>query len=482
MKRSRLLIVLLVAIFGFGFLFSLSACTPPPIYYGMTTCCIGTNGVSQIELKGVEYKFNIVDFPKIVDNSFPIPNSYVEVTYDYYNSTSNEITMPLYLVMGRTDYIIVDPSDYQFSSTSTQDLTLRCAYARDVVFDYDSNTASVEEFLKGVYDNKQHDNVYNADMPVYKYTYAVSDLSDEVSSMRIEEKNVSGTLFADKETYCYDDKYDDTYYVLRLDDTDTVTLYSLRNELTDIENNFQFCDESMNVVADGGKLINMDSSVMTFDDIAMTYHNNQNGLSESDWYNAVLSMCKSVLNVSVDTPSLRSLKFFDMDSCLTYMYQCNLVVPSQTDVSQTVRMPLYPTVDCFHHDEDVYIYNIDMSSLSQWRGTPEVSMYISTDGYYVQASHELTPTASGFKLERISTATKELSFTLSEVAGFDKDDNSSVGDVGTRLLIALLVVAITIALIPIITVSTVLGLDRAKRKKARKADGEITSTDTNTKE
>lgn len=482
MKRRKIFVMILVVVLCCGLLVGLTSCEPL-IWEGVPLYGVTTNGISQIELKSVEYQYNINDYPKLFDGEFLQTESYVVATYNYYNATSGDITMPLYLVTSKPEYQrreFNDIGSYTFTTTAEQEIVLRCALSYDTKsYYYSDSKTRLNNFLKCIYDEKQTDDVYNSNLLVYKYIFAFSDLAYKVDHIlfEINDEYENVKIFFDGEHDSNQDHIEYlngvTSYYAQIYDTNTITLYSVGKEFVGIEDTVKFSKANV-VVENGGKVTSVTKDVLTFDDLLMTHYDEESGLSAIDWYNAALS---EVIDQDFLTYP-RDLNFFDIRDSLSYMYQCNLVVPAQGEATLTVKMPLYPTVDGYSYDENVYEYVLDLSALSNWRGNPDVNVAIITDGYYVKSSLDLKETATGFELRKIDSSINNLSFTLSEVPDFDKDKDSSSYESDSEALAVFLIIISIIYLIPIITVSVVLGCDKAKRKKDKALKNDETTTTT----
>ena len=206
----------------------------------------------------------------------------------------------------------------------------------------------------------------------------------------------------------------------------------------------------------GGQITSVTREVLTFDDILMTYYNEESNVSEVDWYNAALSYVKRQ-----DLKHMHKLDYLDISEYLCYMYQCNLTFPAQSDTSLTVEMPLYPTINYGTYSADVYKYELNMSALSGWRGTPDINVTIASNGYYVDSSTELVQTASGYEIKQVESLLEKQWFTLSSISDYDKGIGSN-----TLILIITIVVVLILCATPIVIVALVIGLDNAKRKRS----------------
>ena len=145
------------------------------------------------------------------------------------------------------------------------------------------------------------------------------------------------------------------------------------------------------------------------------------------------------------------------------MYRYDLTVPAQTTVSQNVTVPLYPTVDGHSYDKDVYEYCLDTSHLVQWGGSPQINISVYSNGYYVKSNQEVDLTSWGFTLENTKPSNDCFTFTFCETADFNNSSNEmgrALGSVGLLVI----VICLFCALVPIVAVSIVLGLDKSKRK------------------
>lgn len=467
MRKRKALVFILIAVFYCNLLFAFSSCTPPPRYAGVPVYGVMVNGVGETEIKSVDCRLNIVDYPSRTD--FKTTNSYVEVAYDFYNGTPYNCTVPLYLVAGQPTYehvygfdIVANCNRYQFTTSAEHNIDLRCAYVDGAYCDEADNATQVEKLLKCLHDEKQTDDYYNNDLWVYKYTFTFDVFSDRASGIVLQV----GKEYKDVNVFLGNHSYNDytyfngaTKYYVYFHDSDSVTFYSVGTDIVGIEQNIKFCNNSNIAIKNGGQITSVTREVLTFDDILMTYYSEESNLSEADWYNAALSYVKRQ-----DLKYMRSLDYLDIAKCLCYAYQCNLTFPAQSDTFLTVEMPLYPTIDYGTYSADVYKYELDMSALSGWRGNPDIDVSIASNGYYVDSSAELTQTASGYEIKQVESLLEKQWFTLSPIPDYDKGIGSN-----TQMIIITVVVLLIVFAIPIVIVSLVLGLDHAKRKKKPKS-------------
>ncbi len=459
MKKRKAAVMLLIAVFCSVILLGLSSCESI-IYDGVNIVGAVTNGTSPIELNSVSYNFDICDYPyESSTGNFKDTASSVEINYSFYNPATYDITMPLYLLALKPSYYVYNQFDnlssYAFETDSDDNTVLRCVYKGDINLKYNNSAQNVTEFLKGVYDERQTDSNYN-DLNVYKYTYAVSDLPDSAKEVRITP-SASASFFVNRDDSQWSGDGNDYYF--EIGEYETVTIYIVSTiDTVLIENNVAFCDDSKNIVASVDDVTPISNEKISLDDLILSYYDAESNLSQTDWYNAVISYMKNY-----ELAGVKTLDYFDVSDSLFYMYRYDLTVPAQSTVSQNVTVPLYPTVDGHSYDKDVYEYCLDTSHLVQWSGNPKINISVYSNGYYVKSSKDVNLTSWGFTLENTKPSNDCFTFTFCETADFDNSSNEmgrALGSVGLLVI----VICLFCALVPIVAVSIVLGLDKSKRK------------------
>ena len=458
MKKRKAAVMLLIAVFCSVILLGLSSCESI-IYDGVNIVGAVTNGTGPIELNSVSYNFDICDYPyESSTGNFKDTASSVEINYSFYNPATYDITMPLYLLALKPSYYVYNQFDnlssYAFETDSDNSAVLRCVYKGDINLKYNNSAQNVAEFLKGVYDEKQTVSNYN-DLNVYKYTCTVSNLPDSVKDVRITPSD-SASFFVDRDEYKL---IDDDYYYFEIGDAETVTVYMASTADTILfERSIAFCDEYEGVISYAHDSTLGKYEEISLDDLIFSYYDAESILLQTDWYNAVISYMKNYEFAEVQT-----LDYFDVSKSLYYMYRYDLTVPAQTTVSQNVTVPLYPTVDGHSYDKDVYEYCLDTSHLVQWGGSPQINISVYSNGYYVKSNQEVELTSWGFTLENTKPSNDCFTFTFCETADFNNSSNEmgrALGSVGLLVI----VICLFCALVPIVAVSIVLGLDKSKRK------------------
>lgn len=472
MRKRKILALISIAVFCCGLLLGLASCEPLPIFTGVTVCGVTLNGISEVELNSVDFKFNIIDYPDTRAETVNV-NSFVLATYDMSNATSRDVVVPLYLLVESPRYeysdfdIVSSCKQYNFTTTAMQEILLRCVYNQ--VFNYydADNATKVADILKNLHDEKQVDSYYNDALPVYKYTYAIVNVSDKATSVRYTQtKGDDGMLFFENEIIRTNDSFMSSYiyYDIDIDDTDTLTFYSVGKEFNRID--------LFSVV--GGDVTYLSREQVSFDELAMSYYDEESDISKVDWYNAVFASINNIKPTNL--ANAYNINFFDMTGKLSYMYQCNLTVPAQSDVSLEVEMPLYPTINCDDYTVNVYEYVMNPSGLSNWRGTPDISVSVITEGYYVDSSLQLKQTSTGYDVLNVDSKMSDFFFTLSRTPNFES--STAASERTERRIVAILGIIVGLCyLVPIVTVSVVLGCDKAKRNRKKKAQvDDITTT------
>lgn len=163
-----------------------------------------------------------------------------------------------------------------------------------------------------------------------------------------------------------------------------------------------------------GQVELVSTETMNFRDFALANWNEQTGVSDSDWYNAVVSESKDSLKNSPDYPIVnldRYKKAFD--GYLMRWYEYEITLEAGERIVNTVTAPIYPSID-LRYEPDVFGYSYLLSPAKTWKSFGELEIVINTPFYISNSSIDgFAKTESGCTLRLDGLPEGELTFNLS---------------------------------------------------------------------
>ncbi len=159
-----------------------------------------------------------------------------------------------------------------------------------------------------------------------------------------------------------------------------------------------------------------ETEMMTFQDLALSEYNPTGTISESDWYNAIVTLFNEHSDHKFSFIQLAEMTTNDLLNISSqlmrwYVYELTLE-PGQTLVN-TVEAPIYPSIN--QQDEPtIYGYTYLLSPAQTWTEFGDLEIVINTP-YYLTAStlegFEKTQTGYSLSLDRLPES--DLIFSLS---------------------------------------------------------------------
>ena len=140
----------------------------------------------------------------------------------------------------------------------------------------------------------------------------------------------------------------------------------------------------------------------------------ESDISEIDWYNAVTDMLDWMheKNDCVGIIGSQETSMTPLESLLMRWYQYELVLQPGEEAVNTVRAPIYPTINGEHSDL-IYDYTYLLSPAKSWKSFGPLDIRINTSMYMLESSLEgWTHTDNGYTLSLDGLPDGELEFTL----------------------------------------------------------------------
>lgn len=429
-------------------------------------------GECPIAVSSETLTFRIPDLPLETMDGY---SSSVTAEYELYNPTSQDVTLTLFFPAGfrPTYYDIYRQYGAQltsadaFSVTWTQggvtqaaDISFRHTYSSSRSYDY-SDPGMVEQLPSDEYEES---GFYRRDMRVTRYSYKVKAPSDAAfyTFCFIYDCNLRKTqVFCESGiTGTTKDGRGVAYANLLAGETREVTFYAVGEQLTskDIQTKLCIGGGSDSDEATGGSVSVLTETTQSFSEFVEEFRPDDytefGGVSELDWYNAVVAM--------LTARESGTLFLSDELLLLDYlMLWCGytLTVPAGQTLVNTVTAPLYPGIEGTLLD---YTYQYMLSPALYWADYGNITIRVETPYYLTGSSLEFTQEDGVYVYTKDSLPMCDLSFTIREHLNtpvpYDPYD-----EISPTLTTALILLGVVVGIAAIIIVVAVCVQKRNRR-------------------
>ena len=447
--------------------FALCACTPADTD-GVEIVGVISKEKYSVEITKLGYKLNVSEFPSVSLEGFGDYDSYFTVDYEFYNSADSDCVMTLYSPAMLPQYAQREIfSAKQYSVKVNGEDT-------ETVYRYSLNRAgqgssNLLYCFGGLSDSKIRHDVYNGDCKVYKQTYTVNS-SAPYARAEFDVKYSDYIMFEKQTTSVNTLTDSQTITLTDLTDGDEITAYCVNKPYPDLHLSAKLIPtDSLDKPLQGEYSLSLtvgETEEITFDDLAMFYYDENGGVSQTDYYNAVIcSLGAYGLRHADGIEQLRVEK-----SDLVQWLQFQLSVPAKGKAACQVTGPLFPLITEGVSDRNRYEYCLTTSHYSKFATVERMNVDVVTiySAYDTAENRKFTVTENGYTA-RLDVAVGSVSLSL-----FDASKKESGASKGLRvfLIICLVIALLVLIAIPVVIVTVVLAIDRnARRKKTENSSG-----------
>lgn len=383
-----------------------------------------------IEVKSETLTLQIPEFPQTHYDTleeFLAYSGQVSAEYMFYNPTDSTVTVRLLFPFGATpDYGVLYDSTHGESlyNRDTDKFTITVdgkeveKSIRYSLTDY-NDPFDLSTDLPRLHDGFVQDDFYTPDLPVTRYTFSIRDVDTDTYS--------AATIAWDMDSY---DGATKIYWPdlsglhtqedgsLRItgwaDTANSLTLYTIGAPLETLpEWKFYQNGGVMDQEEIPGTAVLLTTETMTFQDFALSGWSESSGVSNTDWYNAVVEELRSD-----DFEASHDLVFLsryaqNFSGCLMRWYDYTMTLAPGETLTNLVTAPLYPSIQS-DYEPPIYEYTYLLSPAQTWSRFGDLQIHLQTPYALIESSLEgFQKDTEGYHLSLEGLPERELVVTLS---------------------------------------------------------------------
>ena len=308
-------------------------------------------------------------------DSFLSYSGKVSAEYTFYNPSDYSVTASLLFPFGYVptyapdDCYGKDVGKYQITVNGmAEESTLRHTLSdRYSQFDLDTD-------LTLLHDDYVADEFYAPDLPVTKYVFMPSGVDTETyeaadAGFDMVRDDLLRKVYYKNQTGLHTQQ-DGTLRVHSwVENDEPITIYVIGQDYEAFplwkfyQNGGVKDDEEI----DGVMTIETHEE-MTFFDLAMSEWDADSGISEIDWYNAVVSMLTNESDATGSNLHLSNYGSLDLRRSLMRWYEYDITLEPGERIVNTVTAPIYPSIN-EHYEPKLYSYTYLLSPAQTWQGS-----------------------------------------------------------------------------------------------------------------
>ncbi len=388
------------------------------------TGAIVTDEICPLEVQGEKLTFEVQEFPRNYYDTMEEFLAYtgrVTAEYTFYNPADYTVTATLVFPFGavpdygyfyddklETSSSGIDGDKYGITADGAEvEKRLRHTLAERY------EQFNLERDMALLHDGYVDDPFYTPDMTVTKYTYQVSGVDSEAypaataafllnadpARTRVLLMEQSGGKTLEEGVMA------DTW----AENGERYTVYCFGEPVGELE--WQMYENGACEKEIDGAVELVDTSAMTFKDLALADWTSESGVLEQDWYNAfVEDLNRSEWNCGVVSGSdIHD----DLSRVLMRWYEYEITVEPGERVVNTVTAPIYPAINT-NYDPSIYTYTYLLSPAQTWRDFRTLDIRVNTPYFITESRLEgFERGEGGYTLSLDGLPEGELVFVLS---------------------------------------------------------------------
>ena len=334
--------------------------------------------------------------------------------YTFHNPTNADVDMTLLLPFGIFPSYVEGDAQDKISAVSVDGKAAQCT----VRYTYSFAPFDADKAMARVLDEKKTDAFYRKDATVYEYRLVLSssqDTSEGYFKIKLRYNPQKTRVIFPIEGTRLRVIGGDMYAIAPLSSlrSESAVFYAVGEALAEVTPSIEGGAAENAMTAQLAK-------VMSFSEFAVQDWQENTGISQIDWYNAIVDMLneKKGLGGSVADFSMTTQSFLRW-------YEYGLKIPAGGHIVNRVKAPLYPTIEASKNPR--YEYSYLLSPAAKWADFRSLEIRIETPYYLTNGSLDFARSESEngkdfiYLYTRSSLPQGELSFVLTESDGVDGD-------------------------------------------------------------
>lgn len=437
--------------------------------YDSSGVLVASGEKSVLEVESEKLYFDVTSFPSY--NNEEDYKSTVTAEYHFLNPTQETVKTKMGFLAGSIPYYFNDMTKFApkvYKDETEIEVTTRHTYNGNGWSDKFAGR------LDNLSDDFYEDAFYNKDLAVTPYKFTYGSDTEEAKTEWEESNRMYVRYFADlaldkTKTRYISNSYSDSADIMFYNAAGEGYLYVLGEDNFDT---LSFSAESINYNGRREKLTEVPVTVekhepITLKDLLLKKHNEESGINEVDWFNAVMS---TMSLTSVSPITVNSLSYFNSaDFTAWYVYELELA-PGERAVNSVVS-PIFP-----RYFGSGCEYRYYLSPAKSWASFGSLEVVIRTkfslgsiytiDDENVYYGHNYQDVAGGYKVFFDKLPDGELEFNLYEYYSYTEKPgvNIDLNYLGMAVLIIIIIVSVLPYVIGV-TVAIVILIKNSKNKK-----------------
>ena len=406
--------------------------------------------------------FDIPEFPQEYYREQEDYLSYggkVTAEYTFYNPSEYTVTAKLLFPFGNEPdyaYNYNHETDQRVSNIDTEKFDILVngeAVEKKIRYSltYPYSQFELERDLALLHDGFREDAFYSPDTTVTMYIYRINNVDTETYraaniAFDVKQGDESRKFYFVNQSGFHTQKDGDirlSSWVENGPDGAKAILYVIGEPL-DVQPEWKLYQDGG--VEDGEEIpgtVSYDSAVtetMTLYDFALQNWSEETGVSETDWYNAVIAeMTEDGAHYKNGILTLERFRQ-GLERSLMRWYEYEITLAPEERIVNTVTAPMYPGID-LTYEPPVYKYTYLLSPAKTWRAFMELEIYINTSYYLTETTVDgFKQYSDGYLVFLDGLPTQELEFTLSSESN-PKGPGGNAGTSGKTLRTLILLCA-----------------------------------------
>lgn len=380
----------------------------------------------------------------------------VSAKYSFFNPTNNDVTLHLAVpINSRHNNITIDFFESSQFSIMVNNKQIDKKIRYTLQSDESIPNKTVINQARKISDEYIKDGYFNEDLKIYAYNYSISANDTNENSNRYINfkipKGFSGKILT---KYDYVDYKNGVISILdkMYLDNETVTIYSIGEEIGDISNFAKIIDmNDMTNTIDGD--IKLNSTIeIKLRDLVLSNYNKDSEILEVDWYNAIIDLLN--YNNSYYDEYVINEDILDIENSLDAWFEYEFVIGPMEKCTNEVITPIYPSIN-HAYNPTLYSYNYYLTPASCWNDFKNLNIKIITSSYvnYSNLGKFVKNSDGDYELNFTNLPIEDLEFRVSNSETYPiyrNDKNFSFNPI-IMVLFAFVLVGIITMIVVLIT-------------------------------